>query len=99
MLDIAKEKTDFDLEVVGSLDALAVEILRPCFDALVEENTDIVIDMGRSDFIDSSGIGAIVFLFKRLRSQGRTLTLTSVHGQPLELLKYLRVDKSIQVCE
>lgn len=85
------------LALEGSLDALAVEIHRPQFDELVQDETDVVIDMSRIDFIDSSGIGAIVFLFKRLRYLNRSLSLTGVHGQPLELLKHLRIDQSIHV--
>lgn len=95
----AKVEADLYLEVEGSLDALAVEILRPRFESLVQEKTDVVIDMSRIEFIDSSGIGAIVFLFKRLRSLQRKLSLTGVHGQPFELLRRLRIDQSIQISE
>ncbi len=95
----AKVTTDLYLDIEGSLDALAVEILRPKLDALVQEKSDVVIDMSRIEFIDSSGIGAIVFLFKRLRALQRCLSLVGVHGQPLELLKHLRIDQSIQVHE
>lgn len=93
----AKVEADLYLKIEGSLDALAVEILRPRFDALIQDESDVVIDMHLIEFIDSSGIGAIVFLFKRLRSMNRTLSLIGVHGQPLELLKHLRIDQSIQV--
>jgi len=85
----------FDID--GSLDALAVEILRPNFDALVQNESDVALNLASVQFIDSSGIGAIVFLFKRLRALERNLNLIGVHGQPLELLKHLRIDQSISV--
>lgn len=95
---ITRNTTDLPLlELEGSLDALAVEIMRPKFDALIEADSDVVIDMAKTDFIDSSGIGAVVFLFKRLRTAGKTLSLVGVHGQPLELLQHLRIDQSIQI--
>jgi len=94
-----KIEADVYLELEGSLDALAVEILRPKFEELVQADADVVIALNQIDFIDSSGIGAIVFLFKRLREMGHSLHLTGVHGQPLELLKHLRIDQSIKVCE
>lgn len=95
----AKVETDLYLEIEGSLDALAVEILRPQFESLAQEKSDVVIDMSRVNFIDSSGIGAIVFLYKRLRSMSRRLSLIGVHGQPYELLRRLRIDQSIQISE
>ncbi len=99
MSNLATVKEDLFLEIEGSLDALAVEVLRPRFDELVQDKADVVIDLSKINFIDSSGIGAIVFLFKRLRSLQRNLSLVGVHGQPLELLKHLRIDQSIQVSE
>ncbi|MCV6612569.1 MAG: STAS domain-containing protein [Amphritea sp.] len=96
-MSIPITQQDLSLTIEGSLDALAVETLRPQFDALVQDETDVVINMDKAEFIDSSGIGAIVFLFKRLRALDRNLSLAGVHGQPLELMKHLRIDQSIQV--
>lgn len=99
MQNVTTTTPDLSMEIDGSLDALAVEILRPRFDALVQDKQNVTLDLSRTHFIDSSGIGAIVFLFKRLRSNKRCLCLTGVHGQPLELLHYLRIEKSIEIRE
>ena len=85
------------LNIEGSLDALAVDILRPRFDDLVQDKSDVVLNLSQIEFIDSSGIGAIVFLFKRLRALDRNLSLSGVHGHPLGLLKHLRIDHAIKV--
>ncbi|MBN3560851.1 STAS domain-containing protein [Aliamphritea spongicola] len=87
------------INLSGDFDALAVEELRSEFDSLTEQQQDVIIDMQDVTFIDSSGIGAIVFLFKRLRSQDLNLSITGVHGQPLELMRYLRIDKCISLFE
>ncbi len=87
------------INLSGDFDALAVEELRNEFDSLSEQQQDIIIDMQNVEFIDSSGIGAIVFLFKRLRSQNLNMSITGVHGQPLELMRYLRIDKCISLFE
>lgn len=97
MSNFATAKTDLFMVADGSLDALAVEILRPKFEELVNARADVVIDLTNTDFIDSSGIGAIVFLFKRLREFDRQLSLIGVHGQPLELLNHLRINKTIKI--
>lgn len=97
MSNLASLHSDLFLVVDGPLDALAVEILRPKFDVLVQGQADVVIDLSQTAFIDSSGIGAIVFLFKRLRELDRSLSLVGVHGQPLELLEHLRINKTIAI--
>lgn len=88
-------KTDLHLE--GELDALAIESIRSELEQLGNSAQDVDLDFTSVTFIDSSGIGALVFLFKRLRTSNCTLRLHQVHGQPLELIQYLRIDKSIQV--
>lgn len=97
MSNLATVKSDLFLALDGSLDALAVEILKPRFDELVQSHSDVVLDLNKTNFIDSSGIGAIVFLFKRLREVDRKLSLVGVHGQPLELLNHLRINKTIDI--
>jgi anti-anti-sigma factor len=82
-----------------SFDALAVELLRPQLDKLVQDSSDVVLNIENVHFIDSSGIGAIVFLFKRLRTLEQRLSIIGAHGQPLELMKHLRVEQTISVSE
>lgn len=85
------------LDLKNELDAFAIESLRDDFERLGNSGQDIDLDFSHVTFIDSSGIGALVFLFKRLRTTKCSLRLHGVQGQPLELIQYLRIDKSIQV--
>jgi anti-anti-sigma factor len=85
------------LNLKNELDAFAIETLRDDFERLGNSGQDIDLDFAQVTFIDSSGIGALVFLFKRLRTTKCSLRLHGVQGQPLELIQYLRIDKSIQV--
>jgi len=88
---------ELKLQLEDSFDALAVEDLRQDFDHLAVQELDVVLDFSRVTFIDSSGLGAIVFLFKRLRALNKNLTLVNTTGQPLQLLQYLRIDKVIEM--
>lgn len=97
MNTLSRNESEVTLEIDGSLDALAVEILRPRFDELVESNSNVIIDFTNTNFIDSSGIGSIVFLYKRLREDGHSISLVGVHNQPLELLQFLRIDQAIDI--
>ncbi len=84
------------LKFSGSLDAAAAKALRPDLDELAQgARSDVVVDLSAVDFIDSSGIGAIVFLFKRLAARGHALRLRGVRGQPLRLMEFLRISRVI----
>lgn len=80
------------LKVDGDMDAATMKVQRPIFEELAEAGDDVVIDMKSVEFIDSSGVGAIVFLYKRLLENKHKLTLENLAGQPLQLLTYLRLD-------
>lgn len=73
------------------MDAERVTVLRAEFEALSLGDEDIAIDMDRVRFIDSSGVGALVFLFKRLRARDRNLLLLNAKGQPRRLFVQLRL--------
>lgn len=88
---------EITLALRNELDAFAVEALRSQLEILGDSKQDVDLDLTHVTFIDSSGIGALVFLFKRLRASRCVLRLHGVNGQPLELIQYLRIDKSIQV--
>ena len=82
----------------GEMDALCCSKIRPQLEAIADtEHAHIILDINNICFIDSSGIGAIVFLFKRLKTQGRSMELIGVRGQPHELLTLLRIDTAIPI--
>jgi anti-anti-sigma factor len=83
------------LKMPGDMDAAAMKIQRPACEEIAGGEEDVAIDMSNVSFIDSSGVGAIVFLLKRLMANGHSLQLTGVKGQPLQLLTYLKLHELI----
>jgi anti-sigma B factor antagonist len=82
------------LKIEGQLDAVTVPDLRPTLDALVaEKRKRIVVDLSFLRLIDSSGVGAIVALFKRVRAQGGEVTVSGLRDQPLAIFRLLRLDR------
>jgi len=78
----------------------SVEQLKEQFDGLANSaTTSVVLDFSQTEFIDSSGIGALVFLYKRLEKRQAQLQLLKVHGQPYKLMNLLRVDRTIRFIE
>ena len=84
------------LKLSGEMDALGCSQIRSDLEEIAkQQHPHIILDINNINFIDSSGIGAIVFLFKRLKEQGRTLEIIGVHGQPQELMTLLRISTAI----
>ncbi len=82
------------LRIEGELDALSVADLRPTLDKLVAEgHRSVVVDLSALRMIDSSGVGSIVSLYKRIRAAGGQVVVRGAREQPLAILKLLRIDK------
>ena len=79
---------------------LAVDGFKDQFEEVAQsKQTNVVLDFSETTFIDSSGIGAMVFLYKRIEKKGQKLSLLNVSGQPHKLMSLLRVDKTIPFIE
>jgi anti-sigma B factor antagonist len=90
----ALEGGDCHLRIQGSLDALTVRDIRPIIDAVVADLPKrVIVDFDELTMIDSSGIGAIVSLFKRIKAAGGEVTVARAHDQPLAVLKLLKLDR------
>ena len=90
---------DLVISFAGEFDAVGTADVRPTLEeiAAMTDEPHVVLDLSGVTFMDSSGIGAIVFLFKRLRADGRSLALVGVYGQTRQLIELLRVDKALPV--
>lgn len=86
--------TELRLQIDGALDALTARELRPIFDQVVADKPKLVtVDLESLTLIDSSGVGAIVSLFKRVKADGGKVVVVRAHDQPLAVLKLLKLDK------
>ena len=82
------------LKLAGSLDAMTAPELMPTMDRLVDEKRmRVTVNLEGLDLIDSSGVAAIVALYKRTRSNGGRVTVTGARDQPLAIFKLLRMDR------
>ncbi len=82
------------LEVEGALDAMTAPEIRPIFDKVVtDRRRHVTVDIAKVTMIDSSGIGAIVSLFKRVKADGGQVLVVGARDQPLAVLKLLKLDR------
>ena len=95
-------RTDNDNETVlkieGTLDAVTAPELRSVVDDLVNESRkEVTLDLTALRLIDSSGVGVIVSLFKRVRANGGQVRITGLRDQPRAIFRLLRLDRVFPV--
>jgi len=94
-----KLNSDFVIKLHDEFDADAVKAMKSDLEKYSVLSHNILIDLKNVSFIDSSGIGAIVFLYKRMVSKGQILSVVGLTKQPLELFQMLLLDKTINCFE
>ncbi len=95
---ITRKEDHVLVQIAGELDSMTAPDLRPSFDALAEEAPGkVILDLGSLRLIDSSGVGAIVSLFKRVRSGGGQFEVCGVQGQPRSIFQVLRLDRVFKI--
>ncbi|MET8253409.1 STAS domain-containing protein [Micromonospora sp. NPDC005197] len=86
------------LEARGELDMATSPQLRERLQRLVDAgNHHVVVDLAGVGFMDSSGLGALVVMFKALRDVGGRLSLAAAQPAVHSVLTVTSVDRVIQV--
>lgn len=86
------------LEIDGTLDAVTAPDLRNVVDQLVNERRKVVVlELATLRLIDSSGVGVIVSLFKRVRAYGGQVRIQNLRDQPRAIFRLLRLDRVFPV--
>ncbi|GAB3085295.1 STAS domain-containing protein [Micromonospora schwarzwaldensis] len=86
------------LEVRGELDMATSPQLHEALQRLVDAGTrQVVVDLAGVGFMDSSGLGALVVMFKALREAGGRLVLAAVRPPVRSVLAVTSVDRAIRV--
>jgi len=84
--------TECRLRIEGALDLHSAPELRAAFDSVISASR-VVLDLDGLTMLDSSGVGAIVSLFKRVKAAGGTIIIENVRNQPLAVCKVLKLDR------
>lgn len=81
------------LDVGGEIDVYTAPQLRERLVALVEDGArQVVVDLSRVEFLDSTGLGVLVGAFKRLRNVGGDLSLVCPRERLLKIFRITGLD-------
>jgi anti-sigma B factor antagonist len=86
------------LRLIGEMDAGTVDVFRNAVAELEAADTErVILDLGELDFIDSTGLGALVAAHKRFRDADGDLVLTDVRARVAKLLELTGLDKAFTI--
>ncbi|HEX3761383.1 MAG TPA: STAS domain-containing protein [Kofleriaceae bacterium] len=92
--EVNRSNDETTLVVRGSLDINSAPALAEEIDKIVATRpAKVVVDLATLDLIDSSGVAALVKLYKGVRNLGGAMTIAGARDQPLAIFKLLRMDK------
>jgi anti-sigma B factor antagonist len=92
--DLQRANDETTLTVRGSLDINTAPHLADEIDRIIAGRPgQVLVDLSALELIDSSGVAALVKLYKGVRGGGGTVTFFGVRDQPLAIFKLLRMDR------
>jgi anti-sigma B factor antagonist len=92
--DVHQTSDETRLTIRGSLDINTAPALAEAIDKVVATKPSrVVVDLSSLDLIDSSGVAALVKLYKGVRGGGGGIMISGARDQPLAIFKLLRMDK------
>jgi len=81
------------------LDAKAAVEFKAHMDRCIEASqSNVVLDLSAVDFIDSSGLGAMVSVLKRVGNEG-SLVLTGINDKTRKIFELTRMDRVFDIRE
>ena len=89
-----KAKDDVTLnEIGGQLIVVNRQLLKEqVLDQLERGDREFIVDFSKTDYIDSSGLGVLVTLSKKIREQGGQLSLVSLSEDLRTLFELTKLD-------
>ena len=82
------------LAIAGELDVVTVSDLRGEIEGLLaRQPRRVEVDLSSLRMLDSSGVGTLVSLYKRVRAQGGEVVIVGLRDQPLAIFRLLRLDR------
>lgn len=92
--EVQRNPSETRLTIRGSLDINSAPTLSEEIDKIIAARPErVAVDLGSLDLIDSSGVAALVKLYKGIRSTGGAIAISGARDQPLAIFKLLRMDK------
>lgn len=92
------EENVWNVALIGELDVSSAEVFKKSLNDLVDENSqNIKIDLDKLEYIDSTGLGVMVGVLKRLKVNGKGIYLSNPISNVRKILEITGLDKIFNV--
>ena len=96
--EFSKVEKSWNVELIGELDILtSVEFKKSLNDMLDEMESNIKLNCENLFYIDSTGLGVIIGLLNRVKSNSYNISITNAQANIDKLIKISGLDKVIGV--
>lgn len=97
-ISISSIGNDLNVKVIGPITEADGDSLKKAFDQIVQATEEAVrINLSMVPIITSTGIGKIIVLFRKLKSQGRNLVIAGIHENLLAMFTSINLDKMLTI--
>jgi anti-sigma B factor antagonist len=87
------------VQLEGEVDLRHSPSLRKVLMDLMVLNRSVVVDLGRVEYIDSSGIASLVEAYQMTRRNGGRFVLASISAPAMRVLQLARLDRVFTLAE
>lgn len=92
------EKSYWDIELIGDVDIQSSASLKEEINLMLNESeTDLIIDCTDLSYIDSTGLGVLIGVLKRVKNVQKDITIVNAQSNIKKLLNITGLDKIFSI--
>lgn len=97
-IELGSDRQNATLTPEGALTVALAQELRPqVLEVVAQGVTQVIFDLGRTEIVDSSGIGLLIATHNSLKQKGGQLRVINVSPEIANLFKAMRLDRHFAV--
>lgn len=98
-IDVSEQGGCTVVAVRGEVDlATAPTLKNRLLELVADGTTEIVVDLSNTDFLDSTGLGAVVAAYKRVRAHEGHLRLVATSARVKRVFEITNLDRVVPIC-
>ena len=98
--DYSTKNNRWEVQLSGEVDIFGSVEFKASLIALTEKREcNLYIDCSKLEYIDSTGLGSLVAVLKRVKQYSGSITLLNLHSNILKLFKITNLDKVFEIIE
>ncbi len=100
ILDISREEAGITVQLGGEIDLHRTpKFHQQLAELCAEKPARLILDLSQVNYIDSSGVGSLVEIFRRLKKEDRKMILVNPSDRVCGVLEITRLDQFFTIVE